>query len=159
MFDTAKIKNKKRVRSKQIQPKSDIEILTVKNVRRVMPYFEIIPEQLFADECYQQLSRLEQGDFLRLMTFLWRDGGAHLDHPHLAKDMKMQICEWEQYKMRLLDLGLLVRSIDGDYIIQKGLRQQYLQTLDACEAKNRTTSALKVSCEDDLITDVSEPSF
>lgn len=137
MFNTAIIKNRKRGgKVKKIEARADV--LEVTSQGRVIPYFEIVPEQAKTDERYLKLSRADQGDFWRLMLLLWRDGGAHLDHPRIAKDLNIPVVEWNSLKVRLMESGLLALSNDGFSIIQPELRAQYLQTVDACEAKART---------------------
>jgi len=136
MFDTAKIKNRKRGAKNKIRPRSLEEILEVNSFGRVLPYLEIVPEQISTDVRYTQLNRTEQGDFWRLIPLLWRGGGAHLDHPCLAKDLGMPVEEWNAFKQKLIDSRLLAKSYDGYYIVQPELRVQYLQTLESCDAKS-----------------------
>jgi putative DNA primase/helicase len=98
---------------------------------RTLPYFEIVPEQVFSDQRYDKLSRHDQGDFLRFVILLWQERCRHIRHQGvIAQNLGMEQAEWENLEKRLVEVGLLLISSDGNYIIQQELREQYLQTLE-----------------------------
>lgn len=137
MFDTTVLKNSKRAVDNKIMPIPMDQLLEIRPGERVLPYFEMVPEQFLSDERYQKLTRTQKGDFLQLALLMWRGGGSHLDHVSISKYLDLSEAEWDSLKKALLEAGLLVYSCDGYSFIQPELREQYLHTLAACNAKSR----------------------
>lgn len=103
---------------------------------RTLPYYSISVEQLEADEAYQRLNGADQGDFMRLLHLLWRSNGLLPDYSKgIASSLGFTEEGWNAKRNRFIDCGLLEISPDTCHILNRGLRQQYLNTLDDCNAK------------------------
>jgi len=137
MFDTATIKNYKRLKSKRLPTMAD-HLFEFRPDERTLPYFEVVPEQVLADSGYQSLSRQEQGDFWRLVLLLWSERCRFPRHPGVISEyLGMSPSGWEALEGRLVAAGLVSISPNQHYIIQPELREQYLQTLTANNNKRR----------------------
>ena len=99
---------------------------------RTMPYFSIPVEQLEAEEGYASMTGSDKGLFLRLLLILWRNNGLLPDYSKLiARQLGVTEQEWQRLRGLFLERGLLSVSPDEVYLLNQGLRQQYLNTLQA----------------------------
>ncbi len=137
MFNTAGIKNYKRTKSMRLPSMAD-KLFEFHPGERTLPYFEMVPEQILADERYLSLSRQDQGDFLRFVIHLWPERCRLIRHSGvISEKLGMSLAEWEALEARLVAAGLLQISANQHFIIQPELREQYLQTLTANNNKRR----------------------
>lgn len=142
MFKTYIFKDSKRSPDQKRKPISRKRLFQFNYDESVLPYFEIVPAQLLADPRYAGISRQDQGDYLRLIMFLWLDKGRQVRCADaIAQNMGMESCEWDALEKRLLEAKLLEISPNGPYIIQASLREQYLMNRQANENKKRIKSA------------------
>jgi hypothetical protein len=139
MFRTCVIKNYKRVTKNRISDKSIEECSVQRPDERTLPYFEVVPEQVLADQRYLSLTSHQQGQFWRLLVHvLAPEKGMVVRHPSvIAKRIGMEMTSWEELERVLLRAGLLMEVEDGDYLLQHEFREQYLQTLESNNAKRR----------------------
>lgn len=132
MFNVAEIKNTHRHRVKDKTPAIPFDELFEEwpEDNKPMPYFSVVPEQFQRHAGYQQLSRANRGDFLRLCLDIARPGRRGLfinSDAVMAKQMSMTVEEWQELKGNLLQHGLLLESPDRLFMIQPELREQCLQ--------------------------------
>lgn len=146
MFKTYILKDASRSPDKKRAPISRKDLYQFDYDETPLPYFEIMPGKLLTDPRYTQLTRQDQGDFLRLIMFMWLEKCRYPRFPEaMAPKMDMGIEEWIDLEKRLLDAKLLVISPDTLYIIQPVLREQYLMNRRSNESKKRLKSASAVT--------------
>ena len=105
---------------------------------RTLPYFSISVEQLEADEGYMGMVGTDKGIFLRLLPIIWRANGLLPDYAKLIiKQLGITDDEWQRKRDLFLGRGLLVVSPDGVFLLNEGLRQQYLNTLEKTNSRRR----------------------
>jgi hypothetical protein len=139
MFRTSEIKNSKRGKKNRILDISIEECSPYRPGERTMPYFEVVTEQVLADQRYLSLEPQQQGQFLWLVVHVLapergmfvRQAGA------ISKRLSLGKAAWEELEAQLIKAGLLVEVEDGDYLMQHEFREQYLQTLESNNAKRR----------------------
>lgn len=103
---------------------------------RTLPYFAISVEQLDADENYQNLNGVDKGDFLRLLPAIWRANGLIQDFAKaIAKELGLTEEGWNVKRALFIEKGLLEQSPDGVHLLNRGLRQQYLNTLKKANSR------------------------
>jgi len=138
MFQLTKIKNFKRRSDDKIVSIGIAELMKFTPEEHALPYFSIVPEQVFSDLRYNKLSRQDKGDFLRLIIILWKEECRHINHPGaIGQKLEMSEKECSRFIKRLVDVELIYLTADNNYIIQPELREQYLQTLQANNNKRR----------------------
>lgn len=142
MFKTPMIKDTRRSPEQKRKSLSLKQLCQFSYDECALQYYEIVPSLLMTDPRYVQLSRYDQGDFLRLINLLWLDKGRHMRYPEvIAGALEMEPAEWVVLEKRLLDAKLLIVSPDGLYIVQPTLREQYLLNRQANLNKKRIKSA------------------
>jgi hypothetical protein len=138
MFKTTDIKNAKKTKDKKLQPKSLDEIKVHHSWERTMPYYSTVYEQVEEDKRYQSLTPQDQGQFLRVVHYSWKGGGMFVDHPGaVATKLSLLLQEWTRLRRIFIEVGLLIFSADGNYLIQPELREQFLQTVETNNNKRR----------------------
>jgi hypothetical protein len=101
-----------------------------------MPYFSIPVEQLEADEGYMFMNGTDKGLFLRLLLILWRNNGLLPDYSKMvAQQLGVTEQEWQRLRGLFIERGLLSVSTDRVYLLSQELRQQYINTLIANNAR------------------------
>lgn len=140
MFRTCTIKNYKRVTKNRIKDISIEECANQRADERTLPYFEVVSEQVLSDHRYFSLNKEQQGHFWRLMIHIFaKEKGLIVRHSGvIAKKLDMDKLAWEELEQVLLKCGLLVETDDRNYLMQHEFREQYLQTLEANNAKRRS---------------------
>jgi hypothetical protein len=139
MFKIYVIKNTRRTKKNQNLPKEVADCSIKRPDERGLPYFSIVIEQVLSDERYLSLTEQEQGAFWRLMVHVFAsDMGLVVRHEGMiAKRLGISVAEWRKQEALFLQKGLLIVTEDGIYLLQHELREQLLQTLEACNAKRR----------------------
>ena len=103
---------------------------------RTLPYFSISPEQLDRNIGFQGLNGTDQGDFLRLLPILWKANGLLQNFSKaIAKQLGFTEEGWERKRKVFIDKLLLEESPDGVYLLNRGFRQQYLNTLETANSR------------------------
>lgn len=104
-------------------------------VDRRMPYFSIVPQNAAQDPTFQTLTPAEQGQFFRLVVYVLAPGcGGADDFPvGIARTLRISVSEWETLRQRYIDTGLLTLDVENGKLVQLGLREQYLDTLQSSE--------------------------
>ncbi|KAB0670081.1 hypothetical protein F6V30_07910 [Oryzomonas sagensis] len=123
-------------------PVISLEELCIKRPEeRTLPYYSPVVEQLEADQAYQELSNQDQGNFMRLLPLLWRSNGLLPDFSKIITSyLRLTEDEWAAARSTLINVNLLEVSPDRCYLLNRGLRQQYLNTLDDCNGRRRKKS-------------------
>lgn len=136
MFCTHEIKNSRRGVNTRMPP-TEAELLDERADERTLPYFSIVPEQVLSDERYRSLAISHKAHFwLFIVHVLWRDAGRCIRHSGvISQRMGINVAEWDELEILLLDGGLLILSADNFYLIQPELRTQYLMTLETNNRK------------------------
>lgn len=141
MFRVHDVKNAKQSKDDRPAPFEEERLTDFQDIaERRMPYFSIVPEQAETDAAIQSLTPEDEGQFLRLCIYvLWPDRGATVDHAQsISRRMRISAEQWVLLRQRLLDVGLLVVVADGEKLMQRDLRYQYLDTLRGADNKSRT---------------------
>jgi hypothetical protein len=141
MFRIHEVKNTKQAEDDKPAPIEEDRLTSFQDIaERRMPYLSIVPEQAEADATIQGLSPEVEGQFFRLCFYvLWPACGAVTDHDlSIARRLRLTVQQWQKLRQLLLDAGLLEVVADGEKLMNRDLRYQYLDTLRAADNKRRS---------------------
>lgn len=98
-------------------------------------YFAFYPDDFLDDDRFNALSPKEQGQWLLLLTHMFRFGGEIVDAPDfIARLLGLQRNEAVKLKTRLLALRLLTQEYDK--LVSKRLREEYHRAKKACQQRS-----------------------
>jgi len=105
---------------------------------RTLPFFSISVEHLEADKGYMSLPGEGKGRFLQLLPILWRANGLLQDYSRsIAKNLGVTEDVWVSTRETFISLELLETSPDKVNLLNRGLRKQYLNTLEKANSRRK----------------------